>query len=140
MQRINDAATGRKAWLTLGSHSTGSPYDHQRRATPPGGCDSSLFRTLPGTTHFSLSCQRKEAKERRARDGDFPLNLCDRAGKEANSLRSDRPPSFSARSQKFKAPSRAQRQKRERPTHRTVGLFVWAGAPRVWVCPLTFLP
>ncbi|WP_217998140.1 hypothetical protein, partial [Ralstonia pickettii] len=40
------------------------------------------------------SCQRKEAKERRARDGDFPLNLCDRAGKEANSLRSDRPPSF----------------------------------------------
>jgi hypothetical protein len=30
----------------------------------------SAFRTLPGTTYFSLSCQRKVSKERRARDGE----------------------------------------------------------------------
>ena len=75
------------------------PYDHfkdfqqvTRIATSPNVLVvHPLFHPLPGLTHFSLSCQ---AKERRAQDGDTPLNLCDRAGKEANSLRSDKPPSF----------------------------------------------
>ena len=55
---------------------------------------ASLVSSPAGADLLSLSCQRKVSKERRARDGDFPLNLCRREGKEANSLRSDRPPSF----------------------------------------------
>ncbi|CAJ0704743.1 hypothetical protein R11007_04409 [Ralstonia holmesii] len=53
-----------------------------------------LFHPLPGLTHFLWSCPKKVSKEMRARCSDFPLNFCDRAGKEANSLRSDKPPSF----------------------------------------------
>ncbi|WP_244190968.1 hypothetical protein [Ralstonia mannitolilytica] len=37
---------------------------------------------------------KKVSKERRARDGDFPLDLCRGEGKEPNSLRSDKAPSF----------------------------------------------
>ena len=50
---------------------------------------------------------KKVSKERRARDGDTPLDLCRGEGGEANSLRSDSLPSFSSLQQKFKAPSRA---------------------------------
>ena len=55
---------------------------------------ASLVSSPAGADLLSLSCQRKVSKERRARDGDFPLNLCRREGKEPNSLRSDRAPSF----------------------------------------------
>jgi len=50
----------------------------------PAGTDS-LFFVLP-----KKSKQKKGAPEM-AKDS---LNFCDRAGKEANSLRSDKPPSF----------------------------------------------
>ncbi|MEE2977999.1 MAG: hypothetical protein VYB88_11045, partial [Pseudomonadota bacterium] len=63
----------------------------------PAGTDS-LFFVLP-----KKSKQKKGAPEM----ATHPLNLCDRAGKEANSLRSDSLLPFSARSQKFKAPHRA---------------------------------
>jgi hypothetical protein len=66
------------------------------------------------------------------------LNFCNRAEKEANSLRSDSLLLFSARLQKFKAPSRQNvKGQRQRPTLREVGLVVWAGAQMVW---LFFLP
>jgi len=72
-----------------------------------GGGGPSPVSSPAGADLLSLSCQRKVSKERRARDGDFPLNFRNRAGKEANSLRSDSLLPFSARSQKFKAPHRA---------------------------------
>jgi len=53
------------------------------RVSSPAGADS-LFFVLPKTV----------SKERRARDGDIPLDFCNRAGKEPNSLRSDKAPSF----------------------------------------------
>ncbi|MVY67476.1 ABC transporter permease, partial [Escherichia coli] len=67
----------------------------------------SLVSPPAGADLLSLSCQRKVSKERRARDGDFPLNLCNRA--ETGKTRSAQtvPRLFSARLQKFKAPSRA---------------------------------
>jgi len=51
---------------------------------------------------------KKVSKERRAQDGDFPLDFCRGEGGEANSLRSDSLPSFSSPQQKSKAPSRAE--------------------------------
>jgi hypothetical protein len=76
-----------------------------------------LFHPLPGLTHFLWARPKKVSKEMRARDGDFPLNLCRREGGEANSLRSDSLPSFSSLQQKFKAPSRAGKSK-TKPTQR----------------------
>ncbi len=71
------------------------------------GGGASLVSSPAGADLLSLSCQRKVSKERRARDGDFPLNLCNRA--ETGHTRSAQtvPRLFSARLQKFKAPSKA---------------------------------
>uniref|UniRef100_UPI001953104F hypothetical protein n=1 Tax=Klebsiella pneumoniae TaxID=573 RepID=UPI001953104F len=59
-----------------------------------GWCRSiSCFTPCRGRLTFFV-LPKKVSKERRARDGDFPLNFCNRAEKEANSLRSNKPPSF----------------------------------------------
>ena len=62
----------------------------------PAGADS-LFFVLP----------KKVSKERRARDGDFPLNFRNRAETGKTRFAQTVPRLFSARLQKFKAPSRA---------------------------------
>ncbi|PNQ32531.1 hypothetical protein CVV70_11960 [Ralstonia solanacearum] len=55
---------------------------------------ASLVSSPAGADLLSLSCQRKSAKKG-APDAATPsLNFCDGEGKGANSLRSDRPPSF----------------------------------------------
>ena len=83
-----------------------------------------LFHPLPGRallvhlrfapcrarlTFFVLP--KKVSKERRARDGDFPLNFRNRAGKGKTRFAQTVSLPFSARLQKFKAPSRAQTSK-----------------------------
>ena len=50
---------------------------------------------------------KKVSKERRARDGDFPLNLCRREGKGKTRFAQTVSLPFSSVQQKFKAPSRA---------------------------------
>ncbi|ATG18428.1 hypothetical protein CO705_00310 [Ralstonia pickettii] len=56
-----------------------------------GVCGSPCLSSPAGADSLSLSCQTKEAKKG-ARDGDFPLNFCRAEGREANSLRADKPP------------------------------------------------
>ncbi|WP_212634775.1 hypothetical protein, partial [Ralstonia pickettii] len=95
----------------------------------PAGTDL-LFFVLP----------KKVSKERRARDGDFPLNLCDRAEREANSLRSDRPPSFFRPLTKIQGAIKGLTSKEKGQPVARLALsfgraFSWCG-----FCPLTFLP
>ena len=99
----------------------------------------SPFRSLPGPTHFSLSCQRKVSK-RKARPRWRPPPWIFVAGRGRSQTRcaQTRLLPFSSPQQKSKAPSRAQRQKKKGQPRREVGLVVWAGAEMVW--PLTFLP
>ncbi|ATG21406.1 hypothetical protein CO705_13060 [Ralstonia pickettii] len=58
------------------------------------GCGCIRCFELAGPDLLSLSCQRKSAKKGAPGAATPSLNFCDRAGKEANSLRSDKPPSF----------------------------------------------
>ncbi len=72
-----------------------------------GARGASPVSSPAGADLLSLSCQRKVSKERRARDGDFPLNFCNRAEAGKTRFAQTVPRLFSARLHKFKAPSRA---------------------------------
>jgi hypothetical protein len=102
-----------------------------------GGGGLLPFRPLPGPTYFL--CLAKESRQRKgAPEMATPsLNFHKRAETGKTRFAQTVSRLFSAHLQKFKAPSRAERQKK-RPTPREVGLVVWASAQRFWL--LTFLP
>lgn len=89
-----------------------------------GGMGASLVSSPAGSDLLALSCQRQVSKERRAQDGDFPLNLCRTEGTWKTRFAQTVPPLFSARLRKFKAPHRAG-------YGQTVGGQGWAGWFRV---------
>jgi len=66
------------------------------------------------------------------------LNLCDRAGKEANSLRSDKPPSLIRPLTKIQGAIKGSTSKEKGQPIARLAFVVWAGVEMVWF--LTFLP
>ena len=90
-----------------------------RRADAGG---TSLVSSPAGADLLSLSCQRKVSEERRARDGDFPLNFHNRAENGKTRCAQTVPVLFSARLRKSKAPSRAG-------TAKPAGHLPWRCAP-----------
>ncbi|MGI4784588.1 MAG: hypothetical protein ACRYGN_22700, partial [Janthinobacterium lividum] len=66
------------------------------------------------------------------------LDFCRGEGREANSLRSDSLPSLYYPQQKYKAPSRAQRQKKKANPSRGWPLSFWLASRWFGFLPLTF--